>query len=107
MKGFGKATGMLALLAMLPAGAQLALAGDDAEAGKKLFKKKCAMCHKVDRKKVGPALKAMNTDPEALKATIANGRKMMPAFGKKLDAEQIDALVAYIRATQGEAAKDD
>jgi len=66
----------------------------------RLFKKKCAMCHAVDKKKVGPALKSMSRDPDALKATIADGRKMMPKFGKKLGEAEIDALVKYIQSKQ-------
>jgi len=68
--------------------------------GPQLFKKKCAMCHAVDKKKFGPALKNMNRDPEALKTTIVNGRKMMPKFGKKLGEAEIDALVKYIQSKQ-------
>ncbi len=65
----------------------------DAEA---LFKKRCKMCHALDRKKVGPAVNGMKTDAEVLKKTIINGRKMMPKYGKKLSGEEIDALVAFI-----------
>lgn len=70
--------------------------------GPQLFKKKCAMCHAVDKKKFGPSLKNMNRDPNALKTTIVDGRKMMPKFGKKLDEAEIDALVKYIRSTQAQ-----
>lgn len=66
----------------------------------KLFKKRCAMCHALDRKKTGPAVKDMNKDPKVLKETIANGRKMMPKFGEKLSEEEIDALVAFIQKHQ-------
>jgi len=72
----------------------------DAADGAKLFSKKCKMCHHVSKKRTGPALKSMVADDAALKATITNGRKMMPKYGKKFDAEQIDALVAYIREQQ-------
>lgn len=68
--------------------------------GPKLFKKKCSMCHAVDKKKIGPALKSMNHDLGVLKTTITKGRKMMPNFGKKLHEEEIDALVKYIQSTQ-------
>jgi len=64
--------------------------------GENIFKKKCSMCHKVDKKKMGPALKDMNTDIAVLKETVTNGRKSMPKFGKKLTAEEIDAVVAYV-----------
>jgi len=77
--------------------AQTAIADIDSP---RLFKKKCAMCHAVDKRKVGPALKSMSRDPDALKAAIAGGRKMMPKFDKKLGEAEIDALVKYIQSKQ-------
>jgi len=84
--------------ACLGLGSQAAIAGPD---GAKIFKKKCAMCHAIDKKKVGFAVKDMNKDNAVLKATVTNGRKLMPAFGKKLSAEEIDAVVEYLAANRG------
>ena len=64
----------------------------------KIFKKRCAMCHSLDQKKVGPAFIHMSTDPEVLKTTITNGRNIMPKFGGKLSAAEIDTMVSYIRS---------
>jgi mono/diheme cytochrome c family protein len=74
----------------------------DAIDGGKLFAKKCKMCHAVDKKKTGPALKAMSQDEARLRDVITNGgkNKMMKAWGKKFSAAQIDALVAHIRSRQ-------
>ncbi len=72
----------------------------DAPDGAKIFKKKCGMCHKVDKKKVGPAVKAMNQDAEMLRSVIVNGKKMMPKYSGKLSAEEIDAVVAYMKEQQ-------
>ena len=71
--------------------------------GSKLFKKKCKACHAVDKKKSGPALTAMSQDANQLRDVITNGgkKRMMKAYGKKLSAEEIDELVAYIRSKQG------
>jgi mono/diheme cytochrome c family protein len=80
--------------------AQPALAGEDHELGEKLFKKKCAMCHKVEKKKVGPAVVDMSTDEAVLHDVISNGRNMMPGFSKKFSAAEIDAVVAYLRSKQ-------
>ncbi len=91
---------LFSAIALLGLGISPAHAGVD---GTKLFKAKCKMCHSIDKKKVGPAVKAMNTDASVLRDTIVNGRKMMPRFGKKLDTAQVDALVAYIQAQQGTA----
>jgi mono/diheme cytochrome c family protein len=65
-----------------------------------LFGSKCGTCHAIDKKKMGPALKDMVTDPKALRETIVNGRKMMPKYAGKLSDEEIDAMVDYIKAQQ-------
>jgi len=65
-----------------------------------LYKSKCKMCHKIDKKKMGPAFKDMSTDAAVLKEIITNGKKRMPKFSKKFNEEQIDALVAFIIETQ-------
>jgi len=79
---------------------QVAMADVDAM---KVYKSKCKMCHKFDKKKVGPAFKDMNSDAAVLKTTIMGGRKMMPKFKKKLNEEQIDALVELIKSKQAAA----
>jgi len=88
---------ILAAAACFGLSSQIAIAGVDAD---KIFSQKCKMCHKIDKKKIGPAFKDMNTDPAVLKATITNGRKMMPRFSRKLSGEEIDAMVAFIQSKQ-------
>ncbi|RMG92244.1 MAG: cytochrome c [Zetaproteobacteria bacterium] len=88
-----------AATSLIVAGSMPAHAAPDAE---QIFSKKCSMCHKIDSKKVGPAVKDMNRDPAVLRKTISEGRKMMPKFGAKLSAEEIDALVAFIQSKQPE-----
>lgn len=90
-----KMIAMMIASAFLGLTAQSALASDGIDAAK-LFSKKCKMCHSLDRKKMGPAVKTMNVD--TAKETITDGRKSMPAYGKKLTGEQIDALVAFIKS---------
>ncbi len=89
---------ILAAAACFGLSSQAAMAEVDAE---HIFKKKCSMCHKIDKKKVGPAFKDMNKNAAALKATITNGRKMMPKWKGKLSEEEIDAMVAFIQSKQG------
>lgn len=72
----------------------------------------CASCHGAKGMGDGPAAAALNPKPasfadstfqasrtdEQLTAVITDGKPpMMPAFGKQLSAEQVAALVAYIR----------
>ncbi len=91
---------ILAVAACLGLTTQVAMAEVNVE---KIYKAKCKMCHKFDKKKMGPAFKDMNKDPVVLKAAITDGRKMMPKFGKKLSGEEIDAMVAFIRSKQSTA----
>ena len=93
-------TKILSAVAVVGLLATPAIASDVPD-GAALFKKKCSMCHKMDKKKVGPAVKAMNTDAEVLRSTITDGRKMMPKYSGKLSAEEIDAVVAFLKEQQG------
>jgi len=83
--------------ALLIVGINTTMAGPDAGA---IFKSKCAICHDLEKKKMGPALKDMNKDAAMLKEIIINGRKMMPKWGSKLSDEEIDAMVGFIKAQQ-------
>lgn len=85
--------------ACLGLGSQAAIAGPD---GAAVFKKKCAMCHAVDKKKTGTAVKDMNKDPVVLRDVVTNGRDgtMMKPYGDKLNAEEIGAVVAYLVSNQ-------
>jgi mono/diheme cytochrome c family protein len=77
---------------------------DDAAA---LYKTKCASCHGADGKAsaVGKKMGAKDLqDPELKKATEAQwieittkGKNKMPAYDKKLTADQIKQLVAYMK----------
>lgn len=84
-------------LAWIALGTPLAQASDD---GATIFKQKCTICHQIDKKRIGPAVKHMSSDPAMLRQVITHGRNAMPAFGKRLSAEQIEALISFIRQTQ-------
>lgn len=97
----------LAVLFLLLANADV-LARDTA---KSLYQTKCAMCHGADGKGDTPAGKAMKAhdfhSPEIIKmsdaeliAITTEGKERMPGYGSKLSAQEIEALVAYIRTLQ-------
>ncbi len=79
------------------------------DSGADTFKNRCAMCHGLDGKADTPAGKVFKAqplkDPVVVKlsdadliAVVTKGKnKNMPPFGDKLTAEQIKAVVAYIR----------
>jgi len=84
-------------LAVFAMTSQTAMANDDINA-KKIFSKKCKMCHSLSKKKMGPAFKDMSSDAAVLLETITNGRKMMPKFNKKLSSDEIAAMVSFVQA---------
>ncbi len=86
-----------------------AAGGADANAGKEVFTRNCAMCHNAtsNAKKVGPGLKGVfhtakmsngkaPTD-ENVRAIIEDGAKGMPPYKSKLSKEQVDNLIAYLK----------
>jgi mono/diheme cytochrome c family protein len=88
--------------------ASLPLADD---AGRRLTKK-CATCHgedghgsaaKAGALKIDPALldfsrpEAASLSAEELRKIVAEGKGKMPAYGKKLTAPEIDALVSHVQ----------
>jgi len=83
---------------------QPALASDGID-GKKLFSKKCKMCHKLDKKTAGPGVKQMRNNRDEIIGIITNGsptKKMMKAWGGKFSGEEIEALADYILHVQSE-----
>ena len=93
--------GALALGLALPT---LSFAADSAS---DTFKTKCAMCHGENGAGKGkvPALSSADVQKKSdaeFKEAIDKGTKtangVMPAYGSKLSAEQVDALVKYVRS---------
>ena len=94
---------VLALLIAAPS----AFAGGSPD-GAALYKSKCAMCHGADGAGQTPMGKNMKlrdlrsadvqkqTDAELAK-WIADGKGKMPAYKSKMSADEINALVAFIR----------
>lgn len=80
----------------------------DAELGKKVWAQKCAMCHGADGKgnaTMAEKLKAKipnlgdsaaKPDAELLKA-VSEGKKPMPAFGKSLKPEELEAVMHHAK----------
>ena len=95
---------ILAVAVLLMMVAPTALAGDSAA----LYKTKCAVCHSADGsgdsamgKKTGahdfrsPEIQKM-TDAQLTEITV-QGKNKMPGYDKKLTADEIKGLVAYVR----------
>jgi cytochrome c6 len=79
-----------------------------ADAGAAIFKSKCAMCHGQDGSAdtmMGKKMKIKDLRSEEvqkqtdaqLAEIIAKGKSPMMAYGKQLDKEKIDDVVAFIR----------
>ena len=93
--------------------------GADLAIGKSIYGDKCLKCHgekgRGDGRKAADLEKkpadytdkakmAKFTD-EDLKKAVKEGKKPMPAFGKKLSDEDINGVVAYIRTFVGARAE--
>lgn len=64
-----------------------------------IYAARCARCHGADRSgNNGPALlpEELGQDPAVYQSIITNGNGPMPAWGGRLSAEEISALVEYI-----------
>jgi len=78
-----------------------------------LFKSKCAVCHGPDGAgtSLGTRLKApdlrskevQDQTPAAMTQVITAGKNNMPAFGNRLDKDQIQKLVDYVRTLHPDA----
>ena len=89
--------------------ARVALASSMPDDAKSIFNSKCASCHGKDGRAHtlrGRRAHARDmTDPswqndvsdERLFNSINKGKGKMPAYGKKLSEDQMDALVRYVR----------
>ena len=78
----------------------MALAAD----GAALFSANCAQCHARGKNLVNPSKSLKKTDlekyelysSEAIIAQITKGKGAMPAFDKKLKADEIQGIAAYV-----------
>ena len=64
-----------------------------------IYAVRCARCHGAERSgNNGPALlpEQLTQDPAVYQSTITNGNGPMPAWGSRLSADEISALVEYI-----------
>lgn len=73
---------------------------NQAEQGRTLFMASCAHCHGMDaRGDEGPDLHGLQMSDRYIGRVVERGIKgEMPSFAKKYDAQQIAALVAYLRS---------
>jgi len=83
----------------------------DNAAGEQTFKSNCVVCHGADGtgSTTGKALKAPDLNSEAvqkmtvaqMEAQVSDGKNNMPPFKSTLSKEQVQGVVAYVRATFG------
>ena len=70
------------------------------KSGKALFAKNCVSCHGANGKGGGgPKLQGITMSDARITKMVKNGKPgQMPAFGGKLKAADIKALIAYLRS---------
>jgi cytochrome c6 len=78
----------------------------DIESGAKIFKANCAACHALGRNNV-VAAKTLKKEAlekygmysmDAIITQVTKGKNAMPAFGKKLKADEIENVASYVLA---------
>ena len=82
--------------------------------GENLYRENCTVCHDIDKdqkatRKIGPSLNHLFKNPrlplsksrpscDYVKIRIQYGGQIMPAFMKRMNDEQIAALLAYLES---------
>ncbi len=92
--------GIKLLSISLLSGAVSTVSASELPNGEALFKKKCSLCHAIDKRKLGPAVNSMSGEAAVMRAIISKGKGAMPAYKGKLADAEIDALVEYLLANQ-------
>jgi mono/diheme cytochrome c family protein len=82
---------------------------DEQRMGRQVFAQSCGVCHlppTLGAKTYGPALNkdAGGGDDEVMREFITNGTPRMPAFKYYLKADQIEAIISYVRTVAVQAA---
>lgn len=100
-------TGALGLQNPAPASS----AGDPHPRGASTFTESgCPQCHMIQHSggTRGPDLSAVGSrlKEDQIRTQITKGGKEMPAFGKVLEASEIDDLVAYLSSLKGDQKSD-
>lgn len=86
------------LLLSLFSGPALPVLASETPDAQQLFKQKCALCHAMDKMKLGPAVNTMSSEAQTLRMVITTGRNSMPGYQGKLSDAQIGMLVDYLLA---------
>lgn len=71
-----------------------------AKTGQELYQKHCKQCHGKDGTRGLFGAKNLRTsqlDDDALYVTISKGRKIMPAWEKKMDTAELALVIAYVK----------
>jgi mono/diheme cytochrome c family protein len=98
-KSFFKIAGTLTLMLVF---AQAAFPGQKSilPDGKAIFEDKCARCHGRDGTKglLGAKNLQISHLPDAeLLQVVTKGRRIMPAWGKRLSAQELQQVVSYVK----------
>jgi cytochrome c6 len=108
---------VMSIMAMLLLAANVALGqggGDLMKQGQEIFDNNCADCHRSNGEGLPnkfPALKGnafVQGNPQPVLGTVLNGRRgplgHMPAWGSKLNDQEIAGVITYIRNAWGNKA---
>jgi mono/diheme cytochrome c family protein len=88
--------------------------GSATRVGQSLYRENCAVCHDIDKdqkntRKIGPSLNHLFKNPrlplskgrpsrDYVKVRIQSGGQVMPSFMKRMNEDQIAALLTYLES---------
>lgn len=100
---------LLGLLVCVTGAAAQDAAGDQVKLGERLVGQSCIVCHfapQITSAAYAPALSkdTLGGNPQIMHQFIADGSPRMPGFKYQFNAQQIDAIIAYIKTIPPAAA---
>jgi mono/diheme cytochrome c family protein len=104
-----RALAFTSLLSVFATGMTMAADDEAMKLGKQVFTEtaapQCSICHRLDNAgaegEVGPDLDDMKPTEESVRLAVTGGVGAMPAYGKKLTSEEIDAVALYVSTAAG------
>ena len=93
-------TGLAVVIILLSSFSDFSSSQVDISKGKEVFESKCAKCHGSDGTKGkwgAKNLQISRLGDTDMKAIITNGKRIMPAWGKRLTDDEMLSVIDYVK----------
>ncbi len=92
--------GLLLAIILFSSFTQFSVDKADIKKGKEVFESKCAKCHGSDGTKGkwgAKNLQVSRLGDADMKTIITNGKRIMPAWGKRLTEDELLSVIGYVK----------